>query len=76
MTGTGLRARYISAGGVERGSESGGLVDLGSSGLDNRLGQVETLELGDIRGKGGVSVVGSLTVSELVGLDHYCRISR
>ena len=76
MTGTSLGARYISARGVERGSESGGIVDLCSSGLNDRLGQVETLELGDVRGKGGVSVVGSLTVSELVGLDHYCRISR
>jgi hypothetical protein len=69
VTGASLWAGNIAARGVERRSEGGGVIDLGSSGFDNRFGQVEALESGHVRGEGGVAKVGSLTVSELVGLD-------
>ena len=73
MTGSSLRTGNISARGVERCSESGSVVDLGSSGFDNRFGQVEALESGHVRSESGVAKVGSLAVSELVGLDHCFR---
>jgi hypothetical protein len=70
VTGSSLRTRNVPARGVERRSESGGVVDLGSSGFDNRFGQVEPFESGHIRSESGVAKVGSLAVSELVGLNN------
>lgn len=70
MTSPSLWAGNIAARGIERCSESCGIVDLGSSGFDNRFGQVEPFESGHVRSKSGVAKVGSLAVSELVGLNN------
>lgn len=75
VTSPSLWAGNIAARGIERCSESCGIVDLGSSGFDNRFGQVEALKSGHVRGEGGVAEVGSLTVSELVGLDDCFGVS-
>lgn len=75
VTSSSLWAGNIAARGIERCSESCGVVDLGSSGFDNRFGQVETFESGHVRGESGVAKVRPLTVSELVGLDDLFGVS-